>query len=339
MRYVLFFLILLGGLPARAQFSQEVADYIQAYRRLAMEEMLRTGVPAAITLAQGIHESGAGRSELARRSNNHFGIKCKSNWSGDRVYHDDDARGECFRSYPSALLSYKDHSDFLRENSRYSFLFSLDPEDYSGWASGLRKAGYATNPQYAQIITKLIEEYQLQQYTLMALGKVPVTEEILAGNSRTQEQEGSPSGPALNNAEEENIHDEELPELDYPEGVFKINDTRVVFLRKGASLLAVARAHDLPLARLLDFNDLADTDVLPFDQLLYVQRKRKRGAAEFHIAQRGETLYSICQSEGVRLESLMEYNGFSKEVKLAAGQKVFLQPPVSSAEGQSMNQK
>ena len=128
---------------------------------MAIREMQRTGVPASITLAQGILETEAGKSDLVIRSNNHFGIKCKSSWTGEKVYHDDDAQGECFRKYSDAEDSYKDHSDYLRTQPRYASLFSLDPLDYKGWATGLKKAGYATNPRYAQILIKYIEKYNL----------------------------------------------------------------------------------------------------------------------------------------------------------------------------------
>src|SRR5688500_4194064 len=136
-----------------------VQEYINEYKELAIAEMKRTGVPASITLAQGIHESGAGNSKLAAASNNHFGIKCKSNWTGETVRHDDDAKAECFRKYSCVEDSYRDHSDFLKNGTRYSFLFSIDPADYSEWAIGLKKAGYATNPKYPQMLIKLIEDY------------------------------------------------------------------------------------------------------------------------------------------------------------------------------------
>ena len=156
---------------AHSQKKESVINYINNYKNLAIEEMKRTGVPAAITLAQGIHESGAGCSELASMSNNHFGIKCKSNWTGETVSHDDDNKGECFRKYPTVVDSYRDHSDFLKNGQRYSFLFSLDPSDYSEWANGLKKAGYATNPKYSLALIKLIEDYNLQEFTAIALSK------------------------------------------------------------------------------------------------------------------------------------------------------------------------
>jgi flagellum-specific peptidoglycan hydrolase FlgJ len=146
-----------------------VKQYIDTYKEVAINEMIRTGVPASITLAQGILETEAGQSDLVRASNNHFGIKCKSDWAGEVVYHDDDARGECFRSYASAEESFRDHSDFLKNRPHYAFLFNLDPTDYEGWAKGLKKAGYATNPAYSNMLVRIIFENNLQDYTLVAL--------------------------------------------------------------------------------------------------------------------------------------------------------------------------
>ncbi len=135
------FVLLFSGVVA-AQKPEIVQDYINTYKQLAIQEMVRTGVPASITLAQGIHETEAGQSDLVLKSNNHFGIKCKTGWQGEKVYHDDDARGECFRSYSKPEESYSDHSDFLKNGSRYAFLFQLDPTDYRSWAYGLKKAGW-----------------------------------------------------------------------------------------------------------------------------------------------------------------------------------------------------
>ena len=157
---ITFLFNLFASLRLAGQGNADVLNYIETYKELAMNEMKRTGIPASITIAQGIHESMAGQSELVKKSNNHFGIKCKSSWDGDRVYHDDDARGECFRGYTRAEDSYIDHSDFLKNSSRYAFLFSLDPTDYEGWAYGLKKAGYATNIRYSQILIKLIRAWK-----------------------------------------------------------------------------------------------------------------------------------------------------------------------------------
>jgi LysM repeat protein len=168
--------------------SVAIYEYINTYQELAIEEMKRSGVPASITLAQGILETDAGKSDLVLSSNNHFGIKCKSIWKGEKVYHDDDSKGECFRKYPKAEDSYMDHSDYLRSGTRYASLFKLDAENYKGWAKGLKAAGYATNPRYADILINYIEKYNLNQYTLIAMGKL---EPIAADSSIVAVANGS----------------------------------------------------------------------------------------------------------------------------------------------------
>jgi len=147
-------------------FAQRISpdEYINTYREIAIAEMKRSGIPASVTLAQGILETECGNSDLVKRSNNHFGIKCKSTWTGESVKHTDDAPNECFRKYNNPADSYKDHSDYLKTSPRYATLFELDPSDYKGWAYGLKKAGYATNPKYPQIVISNIEKYNLQQY-------------------------------------------------------------------------------------------------------------------------------------------------------------------------------
>lgn len=181
-RFLYFFLfILFTGTKLSAQRPELITAYISTYKDLAIAEMQRTGIPASITLAQGIFESTAGTSELVLASNNHFGIKCKDTWTGESVKHDDDLRQECFRKYPSAIDSYKDHSDFLRTRSHYAFLFKIDPLDYKSWAYGLKKAGYATNPRYPQALIKLIEDYHLNEYTLLALQ--PRKKELIADST------------------------------------------------------------------------------------------------------------------------------------------------------------
>lgn len=301
-----FFLIALlaCGLFGRAQSSTVIRQYIAAYKDIAMQEMIRTGVPASITLAQGIHETGAGQSVLVRKSNNHFGIKCKTGWTGPSVSHDDDARGECFRKYEDPIESYKDHSDFLKDRKHYASLFELDPLDYQGWARGLKKAGYATNPKYPQILIKLIEDYNLQDYTLIALGKKQPDQEHWAVSRETV--------PAA-------------PKITYPQGRFRINETDVVYAAKGTSFLAIAEEYRVSLARLFEFNDMEPSEVAAQDQLVFLQRKRKKGPVAFHDVQPGETVYDIAQREGIRLESLLAFNKMNKGMQPAAQEKLYLQ--------------
>ena len=160
-------------------FAQDKAkSYIDTYKAIAIAEMKRTGVPAAISLAQGLVESGCGEGDLCKISNNHFGIKCKTEWTGDRVYHDDDEKKECFRSYSCGAESYRDHSDFLKNREPYAFLFNLDPTDFTAWAKGLKKAGYATEKDYPEKLIKVINDYNLNQYTLQALNPPPLISTI-----------------------------------------------------------------------------------------------------------------------------------------------------------------
>jgi hypothetical protein len=335
-------LILVATKSLSAQISADGINYVNTYKALAMAEMQRSGIPAAIILAQGIHESEAGNSELCKKSNNHFGIKCKEDWKGEVVYHDDDSRGECFRSYATAEDSYRDHSEFLHRSTRYAFLFDLDPSDYEGWAYGLKKAGYATNIRYSQILIKMVKDYNLQQYTLIAAGKMKPSEEVvltvpggapvLASNSRNGgiSADGQPAGSAANrpgNPGGQTAGNGTLPQPDmaYPEGEFMINKARVVFVQGGVSLLSIANQYELPLARLLDFNDMKEEDVLERSQLVFLQRKRRTGAIEFHIVREGESPYDICQSEGIRYQDLLEMNQLTPGVRPAAGEKIYLQ--------------
>jgi LysM repeat protein len=317
------FLLLLAttvSLFASAQKSNEtIRQYIDTYKELAIAEMQRSGVPASITLAQGIHETMAGQSKLVQKSNNHFGIKCKSNWTGETVSHDDDARGECFRKYPTAEDSYRDHSDFLKNSTRYASLFELDPADYEGWANGLKKAGYATNPKYPVVLIKLIEDYQLQDYTMIALGKMPRKEKTDVAAAVVKEEQSS-AQPVVAVVVEEPAR----PVVSYPDGEFRINETKVVFVRKGTSFLSIAQQYKIDLSKLFDFNEMTATEAAIEDQLIYIQRKRKTGKGEFHIVKPGETLWSIAQEEGIRMESLQEYNFLRGNMQPSPGERLSL---------------
>ena len=328
MRTVLVVVLLVAGLFAKAQDAGIIKDYIAKYSELAIAEMQRTGVPASIKLAQGIHETMAGTSVLVQKSNNHFGIKCKSNWAGESVSHDDDARGECFRKYPAADDSYKDHSNFLKNNQRYAGLFTLDPLDYSGWAYGLKKAGYATNPKYPLIIIRLIEDYHLQDYSLIAMGKMERSN-IAAAGEKTATDTTTASG---NEPPQPPPPGDELTEVGtgpvkYPSGEFKINDTKVIYGKKGTPVLVIAQQYNVGLNRLFEFNEMEETENLPEDQLVYLQKKRTKGRNEFHIVRAGETLRDISQAEAIRLETLLEYNQLKEHMKPAAGEKLYLRGP------------
>jgi LysM repeat protein len=322
--FLLFAFLLLTGSAVVGQGTREevITQYIDTYRVLAIQEMQRTGVPASIKLAQGILETEAGKSDLVMRSNNHFGIKCKSWWTGEKVYHDDDERGECFRKYMTAEESYKDHSDYLRNTERYSALFRLDPTDYKGWAHGLKAAGYATNPKYPQILIKYIEEFGLNDYSLIALGRKPADFEINVATVAPVAMATSsviPGGPVVETRSS-------IRAQDYPVGEFKINNTKVIVAKAGTSIRKIADKYALTQAWLVEFNEMKlENEVLKTDELIFLQRKRKQGAREYHIVEEGEDLYTISQKQGIRLENLLLYNQISLDMVPAPGEKLYLQ--------------
>ncbi|MGC4102689.1 glucosaminidase domain-containing protein [Ferruginibacter sp.] len=288
-------------------------QYIDTYKDIAIREMKRAGVPAAITLAQGLLETESGNSDLVKKSNNHFGIKCKANWTGESVTHDDDAAGECFRLYKTAEDSYKDHSDFLKNSQRYSFLFKLDVKDYKGWAYGLKKAGYATNPSYPQILIKHIEQYNLQQYTLIGAGEMEETDAAATDAAATNTDK-----PA----------DPNLPEVS--EKILSVNGSKCIYAGKGTSLLALATRNNVALSKLLAYNELLQDGILAKDQYVYLEKKSKTGATDFYIAGNGESLTDIAQKNGIQLQSLLDYNQMPNSEVVAPGTKLFLKPGMTA---------
>ena len=319
--------------------------YINKYKAIAMSEMVRSGVPAAITLAQGILESQYGESDLCIQSNNHFGIKCKTEWTGEKVYHDDDAKHECFRSYPNAEASFKDHSDFLKNRPYYVDLFKLDPSDYQGWAYGLKKAGYATEKDYPQKLMKVINDYNLNQYTLLVLNNKDhylLNDQNNTASANNELQESS-NTREVKKSVVINVHETERETEDtritpvsrknnnntstvnnYPDGIFFINHTKVLFAKAGTSLIALANEYDIALNRLFEFNDMSDVDILENPSLIFLEKKSKKGNTDFHIVSTDESLYDISQKEGVRLENILAYNGLKKNMQPLPGEKIYL---------------
>jgi LysM repeat protein len=307
-------------------FAQDMLtpeQYITLYKDMAIREMKRMGVPAAITLAQGILETESGNSVLVKKSNNHFGIKCKNSWTAGGVSHDDDAIGECFRQYKTAEDSYRDHSNFLRGNSRYGFLFKIDVRDYKAWAYGLKKAGYATNPKYPQILIKQIEQYNLQQYTLLAADETP---QFDAGKYEDDKEE---------KVTEEKIvaAEKEQPEesiLDISDKVVTVNGTRCVYAGKGTSLLVVAVKNNIALGKLLSFNELVEDGMLAKDQFVYLEKKSKTGNRDFYIANGEESLYDIAQKNSIQLQYMLDYNKLWGNEDIEAGRKIYLKPGMAT---------
>lgn len=299
---------------AKAQ-NISAAQYIAQYKDIAISEMKRMGVPAAITLAQGLLESQSGNSDLVKESNNHFGIKCKSTWTADFVRHDDDEPGECFRKYKTAEDSYRDHSNFLRGSSRYDFLFKLNPADYKAWAYGLLKAGYATNPRYPEILIKNIETYNLEQYSMAAVNEVPHFDA-----SKYQNDPVNKSSEAFN------------ADSDLTKPInLTINGSKALLVPKGTSLLAIATQYHINLDKLLAINDLTKDGLLDKDQYVFLEKKQKEGKGNFYISQPNESMYDIAQKNGVILQYLYTYNQIAPDDFIVAGTKIFLKPQEVSA--------
>jgi len=341
---------------AQNGYREQIVQYIETYAPLAINEMNRTGFPASIKIAQGIHESGAGRSNLVSRSNNHFGIKCKTNWEGEKVYHDDDEAGECFRKYESAEASYVDHSDYLKSQSRYSFLFEYDADDHISWAWGLKKAGYATSNVYAETIIKYVETYQLNelnQFVDATEDEIDLTEyfsmlrsNLGSSNSSTvivsKTTSAKTESPKAFDEVEEKIRANNTKKSNalYPSGIFKINGSKVVYAEEGTSLLALAKTYKVQASSLLLFNELPKkTALLKKDQLIFLERKKKVGKKTFHQVKNGETLVDISQKEGVQLASVLKFNKLKTGHVPKTGQRILLKEPTNKATAKNTNKQ
>lgn len=320
-------------------------QYIELYKDFAIREMKRMGVPASITLAQGLLETENGNSVLVKKSNNHFGIKCKNNWTAGGVSHDDDAPGECFRTYKDAEDSYRDHSNFLRGSERYAFLFSLDPSNYKGWAHGLKKAGYATNPKYPNILIRHIERYNLQQYDLAAADDVPKFDKknfrddpVVADTELkmlTSYVDDKRTIPESNGS----LNQDVLSNVTTEGKVTHVNNRKCVWAPKGTSLLVIATHHNISLKKLLDFNDLEEDGILETDQLIFLQKKSTTGKQPFYQVSQEETYYDVAQKNGVQLEYILEYNQVNEDENLKVGSKVYLQPVSESDQARDIREK
>lgn len=323
--------VLLGCMPLLKAQNISTQQYIATYKDIAINEMHTSGIPASITLAQGVLETQSGNGWLVQNSNNHFGIKCKNNWTGATVNYDDDARQECFRKYNTAAESYRDHSTFLKNNPRYSFLFQFQSEDYKSWAYGLKQAGYATSKTYPQQLIKIIEDYNLQQYTLEGEG---VAKAGTFEDSRAEKDaETRDYQPGRANAATPVTIPSATNTAAIPKGVFEINGRKVIYLPAGTALIQVANDHDIKLRNLVKYNDLTDDNLLPKDMFIYLQKKGKQGKDDYHVVKTGETMYDIAQAEGIQLRWLRRRNKMEEGQEPAAGEKLALAGYAGSVPG------
>lgn len=284
---------------AQTSRNRNFQAYIDRYHDLAVEQMLRYNIPASITLAQGLLESNAGNSELTRKGNNHFGIKCHD-WQGAKTYHDDDARNECFRAYNNAYESYEDHSRFLSGSKRYRNLFTLKRTDYKGWAQGLKTCGYATNPAYAQRLIEIIELYDLHEYDKAKKYDKHIVELL---------RKGSSSG-----------------ETTLSHTVYKNNKNYYVRARRGDTFRSIGKEMGVNSYHLASFNERSSKDKLEEGEIIYLEKKHRRAAKEYkyhrHTVKAGESMYSIAQTYGIRLKSLYKMNGLEPSYQITVGDKL-----------------
>jgi hypothetical protein len=381
--------------------SEIAKAYIQKYKHIAIKEMKRTGVPASITLAQAIVESASGESNLAKNANNHFGIKCKTEWTGEKIYQDDDTKSECFRVYPDAESSFIDHSNFLKYRPYYAALFELDPVDDSAWAYGLKKAGYATEKDYPTSLLKVIEMYELSQYNFPELvaeddslantveqqkanGSMPVSKDTVtksivnkdsiqnkltdpvtikpmadssANNIALNKIKGIVSNDSANpskniitpmkgigkvvenktvtadsnstsnpNSSANNSSKNIVPTAPkYPQNEkFKINQINAVWAIAGQSYLAIADKYNIPLYKIFRNNEIEATDIVQYDQIVFLNEKKNEGINKVHVVKKEETLYEISQLEGVKLNALKNYNPEIDVAHLKEGMVLYL---------------
>ncbi len=281
--------------------AQPRKEFIQKYKHIAIQEMKRTGIPASITLAQGILESGCGKSELATQANNHFGIKCHD-WQGATYRMDDDERNECFRKYESIEESWIDHSNFLVSRPRYAGLFQLEPTDYKAWAKGLKAAGYATNPQYADLLINIIEEEELHRYDKEELPQPTI-------------QPKNPTKPVSEPTSFSNYRNREEMR----------NGLICIQAEAGDSFEKIAQYYGIKVKKLLKYNDKTE-DVLTPGELVFLKRKKKKAERgyEFHRVKAGETLHQIAQQYGVQIKYLLQYNYLSTNPTLIENEKIYL---------------
>lgn len=289
-------------------------EYISLYKDIALEEMNIYNIPASITLAQGILESGHGNSTLAKKANNHFGIKCHSDWTGKTFHMDDDAKDECFRKYKSPYESFKDHSIFLSTRNRYASLFELDIKDYQAWAKGLKNAGYATNPKYPQLLIKIIEEYELHQYDLQY-------NNVLAGRYK-------PKVERQVSTRYEKADSEDFKAINIGAAnreIYINNDVKFIFAKKGDTFSTIAEDFNIYSWQLYSYNDMRKKDPIAEGQMIYLEAKKKKGDKPYHIVQPGETLADISQLYAVKIKKLCKYNTLDDKAILFPNQKILLQ--------------
>jgi LysM repeat protein len=326
-RHLLSLCFALSGLLASAEGRLTATDYISLWKDEAIYQMVVHQVPASITLAQGMLESGNGNSRLATEGNNHFGIKCHSDWTGKTIREDDETRSECFRRYSSARESFDDHSVFLKKK-RYASLFDLKITDYKGWAKGLKECGYATNPSYAQLLIRLIETHELQRYD-------EIGEAHILAQTVPDRHSGLASAPANTMPATKPKERKSRRGYDPDSGAditlsaqravsLSSNRIRFVVAKQGDTPESIAAEFEMGIWQIRKYNDLKGGDRITAGDVIYLQPKRSRGAETQHTVKGGETIRDISQQHGVRIRKICKKNSLTEDAVLKQGQVIRL---------------
>ena len=315
---LIFFLLLNPSL--NGQISRE--DYIKEYKGLAIKEMKRTGIPASITLGQALLESDNGNSKLARKANNHFGIKCHDNWNGKKFHKDDDESHECFRKYKSVDESYFDHSEFLKRE-RYQSLFELDSKDYKGWARGLKKSGYATNPKYSQLLITVIEENKLYKFDDINNQEIDKSEKN--NIEKVIDIEENDEDKISNVSKNKNVNTNYIS-IGSSHEIKLNNRVKYIIAKEGDNIEDLNKELDLMPWQLTKYNEITPESILKAGDILYLQPKRNKGEVgkNIHHVKNGETLYSISQQYAIKLNKLMEINLIIEDKEIKEGDIIYL---------------
>ena len=316
--YVIF--TTLATLYTTAEARQTREEYIERYKSIAVAHMERYGIPASITMAQGILESDAGNSALSISSNHHFGIKCKKNWTGRKVYHDDDAKGECFRAYPSVEESYQDHAEFLDSSPRYDSLFAYPSNDYRSWARGLKAAGYATAPDYAERLVAIIEKYNLH-----LLDQQDGDAIYSSGKNAKENAEYFAIQSTINRQEAVGIDPFRISSsMHKGYNVYRTNNTCYIVAKQGDTYSSLGKIFAISEKMLRRFNDVDKSETLTENEIVFIERKKDRwlGDALLHEVRDGEDLHTLSQTFGIRKKNLARLNHLRPNSSLEKGQTV-----------------
>lgn len=321
-------LVLLLSVGASAQKKMTPEEYIDKFKEAAMTEMVEYKIPASITLAQGIFESGSGNSELATKANNHFGIKCHNDWNGKKIYRDDDEKNECFRWYDDASESYRDHSLFLANKQRYAALFKLKITDYKGWAKGLKAAGYATFPKYAEMLINLIEKYDLTQYDKMVNdGKFkPGKTSSSNKDNKNDKPKDKPKVGKTDNYLGAPTTFEKAGWTPDNRRIYKNNGVKFIYAKEGETTDYLTEMFGIYHYQIPKYNDLGNRKTLHEGEMIYIEPKRRRADRKhpYHIVEQGETLSKISREYGVKLKSIYKMNDLNHNSVIHPGDRIKL---------------